>query len=246
MKNVRIRRINIKQEQIKINDEFISSLVEEGQPVILENTEGLDMTENWTVDGLCEKMKDCNLSIHKGGNLTLDFRTKVIFSLKFFVIFFRISNTQINILLPIFSEKSLPEKSAIFALLAPDARIFPISKRIIQLFHPISIFSSQNERTHKFCAFRQKISKSGFITTRSTIFWRKLLAKKKCCFLTRMMPEICTSTGTNQSVSAWFRIWKRIWRSFRIFSKQGRLEKSSNLEMFYLFQRSGFTVQKLL
>ncbi|CBY13354.1 unnamed protein product [Oikopleura dioica] len=76
MKSVRIRRINLQQKQININDEFISSLVEEGQPVILENTENLDMTENWTVERLCEKMKDCNLSIHKGGNLTLDFRTK--------------------------------------------------------------------------------------------------------------------------------------------------------------------------
>ena len=79
MKSVRIRRINLQQNQININDEFISSLVEEGQPVILENTENLDMTENWTVERLCEKMKDYNLSIHKGGNLTLDFRTKVRF-----------------------------------------------------------------------------------------------------------------------------------------------------------------------
>ena len=78
MKSVRIRRINLQQEQITINDEFISSLVEEGQPVILENKEGLDMTANWTVDRLCEKMKNCDLSIHKGGSLTLDFRTKVV------------------------------------------------------------------------------------------------------------------------------------------------------------------------
>ena len=78
MKSVRIRRINLQQERIKINDEFISSLVEEGQPVILENTEELDMTENGTVDRLAEKMKNCDLSIHKGGSLTLDFRTKVV------------------------------------------------------------------------------------------------------------------------------------------------------------------------
>ena len=80
MNSVRIRRINLQQERIKINDEFISSLVEEGQPVILENIEGLDMTENWTVDKLCDKMKNCDLSIHKGGSSTLDFRTKVIFT----------------------------------------------------------------------------------------------------------------------------------------------------------------------
>ena len=75
MKNINIRRLDIKQE--KLDEKLLSSLVEEGQPVILENTAGLDMTENWTVDKLCEKMKDTALSIHKGGDLTLDFRTKV-------------------------------------------------------------------------------------------------------------------------------------------------------------------------
>ena len=73
--------------------------------------------------------------------------------------FFRISNTRINIQQPIFFAKSLLEKFAIFAQLAPDARIFPISKRIIRLFRPISTFSSQNEHIRRFCEFRQKILK---------------------------------------------------------------------------------------
>ena len=75
MNSVRIRRLDLKGE--KISEELILDLVEEGQPVVLENIEGLDMTENWTVDRLCEKMKDNTFSIHKGGDLTLDFRTKV-------------------------------------------------------------------------------------------------------------------------------------------------------------------------
>ena len=79
MKDLKIRRLDIKEE--KLDEELLSRLVEEGQPVILENTAGLDMTENWTVDELCEKMKDTSLSIHKGGDLTLDFRTKVLSSI---------------------------------------------------------------------------------------------------------------------------------------------------------------------
>ena len=73
-----MQEINIERKCMTVEklEENLENFVETAKPVIIT---GLDLgpaTTSWSVESLCEKLKDRTFSIHKGSDPVLDFRTK--------------------------------------------------------------------------------------------------------------------------------------------------------------------------